>query len=411
MNSPSGAPRSETLWSRRAGWAFAIAFTLHTLLLAVLPRLDKESSIREVARGWHYLIGLSLLALALWRLWLWYRDRGAIPAGALPPLLRFWHQALALATLALVVLAGPLGFTYGWGEGRTIHLAGAMTIPALMERDHAVWQFSGYFHSALSNASVFVAMLAVLSGAYSLARYGKGLIASFPAGFGFLFLAKSAVFIYAVNSFRERTPGFIAAGVFLAIVLAYWIGVSRFGRPKPVPAGPGNAGIVPIAASLAVLAAVIGYGLYMPYAMFRVTPFASGIKVAADPGITWHRERAASVVIAPPTPFEQQVAAQTYKWCRFCHTVKAGDAHLLGPNLHNIFGQRAGTVPNFYYSPAMAAAGRQGLVWSEETVARYIAGPDAFVPGTSMIISSGPVTDPKVQAAIVNLLKRDTMIP
>ena len=91
--------------------------------------------------------------------------------------------------------------------------------------------------------------------------------------------------------------------------------------------------------------------------------------------------------------------------------MKPGEAHLVGPNLHNIFGQQAGTVPNFYYSPAMAKAGQDGLTWTEETITQYISGPDSMVPGTSMIISSGPVTDPDLQRSVLESLKRDTMGP
>ena len=75
----------------------------------------------------------------------------------------------------------------------------------------------------------------------------------------------------------------------------------------------------------------------------------------------------------------------------------------------NIFGQQAGTVPNFHYSPELVAAGENGLVWTEETIMQYIAGPDQMVPGTKMIISSGPVTDPALQRAVINALKRDAM--
>ena len=57
----------------------------------------------------------------------------------------------------------------------------------------------------------------------------------------------------------------------------------------------------------------------------------------------------------------------------------------------------------------MADAGRKGLVWTDERIAWFIADPQKHLPGTSMIVSSGPIPDPAVQKAVVNLLRRDTM--
>lgn len=66
--------------------------------------------------------------------------------------------------------------------------------------------------------------------------------------------------------------------------------------------------------------------------------------------------------------------------CRTCHTAKQGD-NRLGPHLHNIIGRKAGSLQNYGYSAAMKGA---EFVWNEEKLERFIANPDAVVPGNNM---------------------------
>ena len=78
-----------------------------------------------------------------------------------------------------------------------------------------------------------------------------------------------------------------------------------------------------------------------------------GETVKAPEGVTSHSMPTTPIVMTPETPFEREVKAETYKWCRFCHTVDKNAPHLVGPNLYGIFGQTAGRVPNFTYSTAL----------------------------------------------------------
>ena len=66
--------------------------------------------------------------------------------------------------------------------------------------------------------------------------------------------------------------------------------------------------------------------------------------------------------------------------CRTCHTMKEGD-NRLGPNVHNIIGRKAGSLPNYGYSSAMKGA---DFVWDNEKLDSFIAKPDEVVPGNSM---------------------------
>jgi cytochrome c len=66
--------------------------------------------------------------------------------------------------------------------------------------------------------------------------------------------------------------------------------------------------------------------------------------------------------------------------CRTCHTTKEGD-NRLGPNLHNVIGRKAGSLPSYGYSSAMKSA---DFVWDKEKLDRFIEKPDQVVPGHNM---------------------------
>jgi cytochrome c len=84
----------------------------------------------------------------------------------------------------------------------------------------------------------------------------------------------------------------------------------------------------------------------------------------------------------PEAASQQQVFNNA---CRTCHTIKEGD-NRLGPNLYNIIGRQAGSLPDYNYSSAMKEA---GFVWDEEKLGHFIANPDEAVPGNNMKPYSG----------------------
>ena len=68
-----------------------------------------------------------------------------------------------------------------------------------------------------------------------------------------------------------------------------------------------------------------------------------------------------------------------------------------------MFGRRAGAVEGFAYSDAMEAAGRRGLVWDEAALERYLADPEAFIPGTDMPYQGGAAAE---RTAVIAWLRR-----
>ena len=50
---------------------------------------------------------------------------------------------------------------------------------------------------------------------------------------------------------------------------------------------------------------------------------------------------------------------------------------MLGPSLHGLIGRKAGSVPDFAYSPAMK---NSNVTWNDDTLSKYLSDPKAFIP-------------------------------
>lgn len=84
-------------------------------------------------------------------------------------------------------------------------------------------------------------------------------------------------------------------------------------------------------------------------------------------------------------PFHAQAAdaakgKEVFAQCAICHSLKAGE-NKIGPSLHGIFGRKAGTEAGFAYSDAVK---KSGITWDAATLAKYIADPQAVIPGNKM---------------------------
>jgi cytochrome c len=111
---------------------------------------------------------------------------------------------------------------------------------------------------------------------------------------------------------------------------------------------------------------------------------------------------AAALALAAETAAGADAARgeQLYTRCAACHAL-AYDR--VGPRHCGLLGRRAGSVPGFDYSPAMK---RSKLVWTEQTLDRFLADPPRTVRGTTMTYAG--VADPKERADLIAYLQKAT---
>lgn len=102
---------------------------------------------------------------------------------------------------------------------------------------------------------------------------------------------------------------------------------------------------------------------------------------------------------------DAQRGAKLFPQCAACHTLEPG-RNLTGPSLANLFGRKAGTVPNFLrYSDALR---RSGAVWDEKTLDAWLKEPDKFIPGNDMTFPG--IKDDAARRDLIAYLKAaDTM--
>ena len=98
--------------------------------------------------------------------------------------------------------------------------------------------------------------------------------------------------------------------------------------------------------------------------------------------------------------------AKVFKKCAACHSIAEGGGNKIGPALWGVLGRSAGSIPDYKYSKAMAAHGKN---WSFEEMNGFLIKPKDWIKGTKM--SFAGLKNAKERAAVILYMNENTNSP
>ena len=98
--------------------------------------------------------------------------------------------------------------------------------------------------------------------------------------------------------------------------------------------------------------------------------------------------------------------AKVFKKCAACHSINEGGSNKIGPALWGVLGRSVGSVPDYKYSKAMVAYGKN---WSFEEMNGFLIKPKEWIKGTKM--SFAGLKKAEDRAAVILYMNENTNSP
>jgi cytochrome c len=149
-----------------------------------------------------------------------------------------------------------------------------------------------------------------------------------------------------------------------------------------------------LTAAIAVLGLSIVTGMiYSPHAPEKAAYVVEGVELEAEAGAAAATEKPIAFYLASASAEKGEAV---FKKCAACHTVNAGGANGIGPNVHAIVGAKVAGKPGFGYSSALQGKGGN---WTFDALNEWLKSPKAYVPGNKM--SFAGLGKPEDRAAVI----------
>ncbi len=111
------------------------------------------------------------------------------------------------------------------------------------------------------------------------------------------------------------------------------------------------------------------------------------------------KQKALAALPAPYNTADLANGESKFALCATCHTLPQGAPNMTGPNLHGVFGRKAGTLSGYTYSDPLKAT---GWTWDAAHIDTWITDPKVAVPGTKMTFVG--LKDPKDRTDVIAYL-------
>ena len=146
------------------GLCFSL-FLIVFINMVQAPRITIGSEEREIMRNFHIFAGTFLMAISMFRVYLWIHFPPQKNHRLLPEQDYTFIHFLQFFLYCSFIAQGISGFLMAWSDGAIRFMQGIDTI------DHSLWTISGYLHSAFGFLYIMLILIILILRLYHMLRF------------------------------------------------------------------------------------------------------------------------------------------------------------------------------------------------------------------------------------------------